>query len=190
MKIAHEIDLGCDGLKRYFEKLFIVLKEESALTQIEYAKTTSYDLETKPELFPSFVNHVKPDMVLNMYGFFEFWIQEICEQHRRANNLKLSHRDIKGKSDLATYHKYLTEYLELDLSHVATNYQELDLMRKLRNRLIHNGGHAPADEAQRNEISRIEGIVVHVTLILIKDSYIWKSLENVRTYLKAALGPN
>ena len=66
----------------------------------------------------SFTHLVKPDMLMNVYSFIDFWMKEICNYQKNKNNLSLSYKDIKGNNDLDAYQKYLTLYIELDLNKV------------------------------------------------------------------------
>lgn len=50
--------------------------------------------------------------------------------------------------------------------------------------LIHSGGHIPTNKEQ--EFSKIDGIVIVGTLIVVGENYIWTMLEYVKNYLIAA----
>jgi len=169
----------------YFHKLFVLLQEAQAEDELAPIEAHDYDADESQAIYHSFSHFVKPDMLMNIYSLVDYWINEICEYHKRKQNLSLCSRDIKGKHELQARHKYLTAYAGLNLSTVQASYKQLDDLRKVRNTFMHGGGHVPS--IREVEFSAINGISLSGSLIVIEDSFIWSSLEHAKTYLQAAV---
>ena len=178
------IDNDYESLKQYFEKLFELLKE-SIEDETKYP-TEVYDSNTEISPFShhGISHHIKPDMIINIYSFLDFWLKKICEYHKNKNNLKLTYRDIKGKNDLNAYHKYLERYVGLNLQ-VTKEYSHLDKLREIRNKFIHQGGYIQEHEVKKFSI--IDGIEIYAELITIDKKYIFESLKYAKSYIEKTL---
>lgn len=185
MRVTAEFDADCRRMDSYFHKLFALLREAREEDELAPIETHDLDADESQETYHSFSHLVKPDMLMNIYSLADYWIDKICEHHRRKQNLSLGRGDIKGKNELQARHKYLTAYAGLNLSTVQDSYKQLDNLRKVRNAFIHGGGHVPSD--REAEFLDIKGIALLDSLIVIKDSFIWESLGHAKTYLQAAL---
>lgn len=178
MTISERIEFDVACLKEYFQKLFSLAESVSSF---EGAPQTG---DEPQELF---VNHgvaafVRPDMVCNIYSLVDFWLAELCRYHRQKGSLTLSHKDIKG-SGLGAYHKYLTKVALLDLQAALPSLNHLHSLRKVRNFLIHGGGHVP--EQKHSEIDNISGVSIQGSLLMIADVFVWDSLDHAKIYLCA-----
>lgn len=184
MNLLAQIDSDCKSLSRYFERLFELLEEA------EKEDLTAPFKLLDGEANESFATHhrishlVKPDMVMNVYSLTEFWMQKICKSHQSRKRLSLSYCDIKGKSDLHAYRKYLTRYLGMDLSDVESSYERLDQLRMIRNCFIHGGGHVP--DGQEARFSEIDGIVLSGSLVLVEERFVWDVLDHAKRFISAS----
>lgn len=186
MKLTKSIDRDYRSLRNYFHKQFdlmqMVLAEEAAAAiEVEDA-----DADESQATYHGISHLIKPDMLMNIYSLLDFWIKEVCDHQKSGRKLGLGYKDIKGNNELHGYHKYLTVYAGIDLTAVEDSYSQLDSLRLVRNRFMHNGGHVPNGEEQR--YSSIEGISVSISLITIEDDFVWVTLEHAKKYLhKAAI---
>lgn len=182
MKLAERIDCDYRCLASYFKMQFQAL--EGVLTIEKSAPVFAQNLDADDSQAPyhSISHFIKPDMLINTFSFLDFWAKAVCEAQKRKRNLTLGYRDIKGNNDLHGYHKYLTSYAGIDLSTIQDSYQQLDNLRKVRNKFIHQGGHILGD--QEIEYASIKGISVSSLLIFIEDVFIWNSLEHAKKYLQ------
>jgi len=130
---------------------------------------------------------IKPDMLINIYSFVDYYIKVICDHQMKKNKLSISYVDVKGKGDdLRKCHRYLTKTVGLDLDSVGIPYRRLQQLRKARNRFIHHGGHVPDDEKLIKPFSKIKGIAVSGSLIVIDESFVWDVLDCAKKYLCTA----
>jgi hypothetical protein len=178
--ITARIDNDFESLEAYFQRLFDLYNE--LVEQERQFPIVAFDVEAeKSQAEHFYASHlIKPDMIIGVYSCFEFWIQKICDFHRLKNNLALTYKDIRGKHDLHTYHKYLTLVAGLNLDAVQASYQRLDDLRKVRNIFVHNGGHV--SEEKENELSRIDGIVVAGSLLVISDEFVRDLLTHAKRF--------
>ncbi len=183
MKLTARIDYDCKCLSRYFEKLFVVLREAVIETQNAPMNGQDADADESQAAYYGFADYIKPDMVINIYSLVDFWMKGICEYQKKKNNLSLGYKDIKGENELHAYQKYLVEYVRLDLTSVQTSYRYLNNLRTIRNQIVHNGSHAPS--SKEKDFSNINGIKLFGSLIIIDDSFIWDTLDHAKAYLYA-----
>jgi hypothetical protein len=178
--ITARIDSDFKSLETYFQRLF-ELHDELVQHEREFP-IVACDVDAEESQAEHFyASHlIKPDMIIGIYSCFEFWIQKICSFHQLKHNLALSYRDIRGKHDLHTYHKYLTLVAGLNLDAVHTSYQRLDDLRKVRNTLVHCGGHIPKEK--ENELSKIDGISVAGSLVVISDEFVRDLLTHAKCF--------
>jgi hypothetical protein len=146
MTLTARIDYDIKCLEHYFQRLFDVLGEailENASTPINAQDVDAIESQATYHRFDQLI---KPDMLINIYNLVDFWMKEICKCHKLKNNLNLEYRDIKGDNELQAYKKYLVDYAGLDLTTAEDSYKRLDELRRIRNVLIHSGGHVLGDE--------------------------------------------
>ncbi len=71
------------------------------------------------------------------------------------------------------------------LADQQSSYQRLNELRRVRNRLVHHGGHIP--DGEEKKYSGIDGITIQrETLIFIEEDFIWDMLDHAKIYLSAA----
>jgi len=186
MILSARIDHDYKCLNNYFRKLFDVMQEAIEEDQVTPLEGQDSDATESQAIHHSFAHFIKPDMLMNIYSLVDFWMKEICKYQKNKKNLNLSYKDIKGNNDLDAYQKYLTLYAGLDLNTVQASYKQLDNLRKIRNYLIHGGGHIPNDKALEKELETIKGIKIFGSLIIIEDNFVWNTLEHAKKYLNAA----
>lgn len=192
MKLTAQIDSDYKSLNNYFTKLFDVLQDSIAIDKATLPEAEDNDANESLATYHRFSHFIKPDMITNIYSFVDFWIKEICNFQMRNNNLKLDHyhKSFKGKHDLDTYNKYLTQHVKLNLDAVETSYRNLDNLRKVRNLFIHSGGHIKEKDDNKRyekekEFSAIPGIRVFSSMIFIEDAFVFSTLDHAKMYLLA-----
>lgn len=173
MTIRESIEFDVQALKRYFQRLFVLIKELSDDTAEPTEETYVGDRTA----------FVRPDMACNIYSLVDFWLARLADVHQKRGNLPLTYRDIKGRNDLDVYHKYFTRVAGLPLSSLAPSLDQLNNLRKVRNCLIHRGAHVEAQQSE--ELGAIPGVTLSGTLVLLTDDFIWNCLEHASHYLCA-----
>jgi hypothetical protein len=176
MTICESIEFDVGALDCYFHRLFALIKELAAAAASPPG-TPDETYVGDPTAF------ARPDMACNVYSLVDFWLTRLAAFHQKQGGLPLSYRDIKGKNDLDVYHKYFTRVARLQLDFVAPSWGQLNSLRKVRNCLIHCGGHV--EPSQGAELEGISGVSVFGSLVVITDNFIWESLEHAKLYLLA-----
>ncbi|MEO9886430.1 MAG: hypothetical protein ABJR05_03910 [Balneola sp.] len=187
MTLKTQIDHDYKSLKYYFSKLFELyegaIKEEQSFSMqvldegfIETHKT-----------YHGFSQFIKPDMLLNIYSYLEFWLISICENQKKLKKLSLSYKDIRGDNDLHTYRKYLVKCAGIELKSVKNDYDRIQDLRKIRNYLVHHGGYvAHISVKEQEKIANIDGVSLSASLIIIEDDFVNKCLESANKFLRNA----
>ena len=179
MTITERIEYDVQRLDAYFRQLFAMAQEASS------QEPSSVATSEEPGYFVAHdvAAFIRPDMACNVYSLVDFWLAELCRFHERNGHLAISHKDIKGANDLDAYYKYLTKVAALTLQAAQASYDHLDNLRKVRNCLIHGGGHIMPK--RRIEIEEVPGVTVSASLVTIADSFVWDSLNHAKLYLCA-----
>jgi hypothetical protein len=163
--LVERIDDDVKSLELYFRRLFALMEEASH----------------PPDDSPA--RYVKPDMVANVYSLTDFWHNKLCEVASNKLQLPLAQGEVRGANSLDARHKFLTKLAGLDLAPVSDSLAHLDLVRDVRNCLLHEGGHA--SERLQQRLSNVDGINASIGLVLIDSTFVWDSLKHARTYLAA-----
>lgn len=181
MTTTARIDYDVRCLRGYFQKLFELLRKA---VEDRKAPTIVVDMDSieSQETFFHIDHLIKPDMLINIYSLVDFWLKEVCNQHKKTKNLNLGYNDIRGKNDLDVFQKYLKKVIGIDLNMVQNSYKQLDNLRIVRNKCIHSGGHV-LDENEKATISAINGVSFASSVILVDDSFIFDSIDHAKTYL-------
>lgn len=178
MTIEMLIDSDSKDLKLYFQKNFELLKQSQINETNMKVEGCDGDATSSLDSKARISHLIKPDMIINIYSFLEFWLQKICNFYEKNKNLNLSYKDIKGNNDLNTYHKYFTKVVGLNLNHLQTTYEKLNELREIRNKFIHNGGYVTDEEAKK-----FKSIATSNSLLSISEDYIYEILQNAKDYL-------
>lgn len=187
MKLTAQIDSSCKSMENYFNKLFAVYydatKEESQ-TPLE---VQDLDSELSQAQYHGFSHLIKPGMVIDSYSLLEFWLIKLCDTYKNLHNLSLPWWDAKGRDDLKCMHNYLIQHAGINLDAVKNNYTCINQLRIVRNVLVHSGGHVK--QSLEPKFKHIQGVSLCLSYIVVKDEFVYSSLDNVRTYLLAAAQP-
>lgn len=119
--------------------------------------------------------------VIDIYGCVEYWLKRICDFRMSRDSLKLSHKDIRGKNDLAGLNKYLCKVAGIEMTEVSQYYSELQSLRRVRNCIVHSGSHT-----ENQDVGCIKGVSLAGTLIIISPTFIESNLISAKEYLSHA----
>jgi len=195
MQITKALDRDCKCLRSYFHKKFELMQlafdeERSAPIVIEDA-----DADESQAVYHEFSHFILPDMVINTYSLLEWWLRKICDVQKVRKGLDKHCENLKrekSESDIDKYHRYLTQYAQIDLDKVENSRIKLDSLRRVRNRFIHHGGDIPSNDIDK--YSCIDGICVislssSISYLSIENDFIWDMLDHVQKYLYQAVIP-
>jgi len=184
MKTSELIDADIECMREYSARLI----EFATQLQDEFASSSS-QRGYRSNLRPIDISHlIRPDLICSIYSLLDFRLRSLCEHHERkaSNVLKFEafkRGDRSRTSDLDRYRRYFQNEVGIDLKPLRAIFDQLDLLRRIRNSYIHSGGHM--DEKAVKLVSNIHGVSVHYTLLVVNDEYIFESLENTQSYLHA-----
>jgi len=182
MNVSEQIDYDVQFMREYFRQLFVFAESAASKTPklIEGATTSTFQ--------PVDVSHlVHADMACNIYSLADFWLASLCRHYQQRGRLSVSFDDFRRSesksNELQRYRKYLTKVVSLDLTSAQDDFRHLNALREVRNCLVHGGGHVA--EKKRKLIAQIPGIALHMSLVVVSESFIWESLTHASQYLQA-----
>ena len=184
MNVAGQIDYDVQFMRAYFRQLFVYAESAAAKTIVPELTEGG----TSATFLPVGVSHlVRQDMACNIYSLADFWLADLCRRYQQRGRLSVTFdafRKTERKSnDLQRYRKYLTKVASLDLTPAQDSFRHLNALREVRKCLIQGGGHVP--EKKREVIGQIPGISLHMSLVVVSESFIWESLTHASLYLQA-----
>ena len=182
MNVSDRIAYDVQCMREYFSQLFAF-----AASAAKPFVAGPSDAEVGTQFLPIGISHlVRPDMACNIYSLADFWLAGLCKHHQERGRLVRSFeafkKDERKSSDLQRYRKYLTEIAGLDLTAAQPSFLRLDELREVRNTFIHGGGHAT--ERKRTTITRLPGVSLQTSLVVVTDAFIWESLDHASQYLQ------
>jgi len=182
MSVADQIDYDVQFMHAYFRQLFVFADSAASKTSEFLEGTASSAFQ------PVGISHlVRQDMVCNIYSLADFWLANLCTHYQQRGRLTVTfdefRKAVRKSNDLLRYQRYLTRVVSLDLTSARDSFRHLQALRQVRNCLIHRGGQAP--EKKREVIAKIPGISLHMSLVVVSESFIWGSLTHARQYLQA-----
>ena len=183
MGVSEHIDYDVHFMREYFRQLFVFAESAGAKTlapELTAGGTSAVFLSTG-------VSHlVRPDMVCNIYSLVDYWLANLCKHYQQRGRLSVTFDDFRKRerrsNDLQRYRKYLTNVASLDLTLAQDSFRHLNALREVRNCLVQNGGRVP--EKKREAIAQIPGIELHMSLVIVSESFIWESLAHASHYLQ------
>ena len=182
MNVSEQIDYDVQFMRAYFRQLFVFAESAASKTPtlVEGSTTTAFQ--------PVGVSHlVRVDMACNVYSLADFWLANLCRHYHQRGRLSVSFDDFKKSerksNDLQRYRKYLTKVVSLDLTSAQDDFRRLSALREVRNCLIHGRGHVT--EKKRERIAQMPGVSLHMSLVVVSESFIWDSLSHASQYLQA-----
>ena len=184
MSVSEHIDYDVQFMREYFRQLFVFAEAAGAKTLVpEFTEGG-----TSAAFLSTGVSHlVRPDMVCNVYSLVDYWLANLCKHYQQRGRLSVTFDDFRKterkSNDLQRYRKYLTKVASLDLTLAQDSFRHLNALREVRNCLVHSGGHVP--EKRRQVIAQIPGIELHMSLVVVSESFIWESLTHASQYLQA-----
>jgi hypothetical protein len=165
MSMRNRISDDISDLRIYFHKIFDVVTTSTEFSELR-----------------RFKSNIKLDMICNTYSCLDFWLKEICKQKQRSLKLRSNYKSVKADDDLDAYHKYLTEVACIDMTDVKNDFENIQILRLIRNNIIHAGSHV----AEINKITNIQGVTFQESLICVTKEYVIGSLNEVEKYLLRA----
>jgi hypothetical protein len=87
-----------------------------------------------------FIGMYRKSTLISLFSFFEVTINEICQRLYKINKFSKQLNDIKEKTIMKKYRKYLTKITGIDLSNLNKEWEELVNFVSIRNCIVHCEG--------------------------------------------------
>lgn len=92
----------------------------------------------------SYLRTLRSSSLILVYSVFETCIIKLCEFARERIKAKLSYKDLSGR-DIKTNSKYLKSVIDIDLSHLHSQWTEINNFRIVRNLVVHHHSNLNGD---------------------------------------------
>lgn len=135
-------------LFKKFEKNRTDLNESTA--EVGYANYLDTQLaETYMSYNHYFPHYFRASFLIQLFSFIEYELKEICNHHHHLNATYIGLSDLKGQSDLDKAKIYLSKVCNVDFNDLKPEWDYINLIRKLRNKLVHHNGIIGVDDNDR-----------------------------------------
>jgi len=133
-------------------------------------------------------------LFISIFSYFEIELKFLCNLAQKLYNPKIKLEDLKGKSEIDRYRKYLELIINLEsASNKLKIWGTINHFQKLRNLIVHNNNNVIKDKSKPIESQELYNYINNETEIsfdkkngnfnIEKPSYINKFCENIKDYL-------
>lgn len=100
---------------------------------IEFSKNAFEQTIFYPQSF-------RTSFFIQLFSVLEHELKEICLNHHQENKTDFSIIDLKGNSEIEKAKLYLKKSCKINFEVLEPDWSYLEIMRKIRNRFVHNQG--------------------------------------------------
>ncbi|WP_366186330.1 hypothetical protein [Flavobacterium ovatum] len=100
---------------------------------LNFSKTFHQEATFYPQSF-------RTSFFIQMFSVLEYELKIICTTHSKINQKEFSIENLKGNSEIEKAKFYLKKAVNLNLNEIEPEWNYLDTMRKIRNRIVHGDG--------------------------------------------------
>ncbi len=98
------------------------------------------------EISVSYPHNFRASFLTQVYSGLESELRKICDHYHRKKKTPKTAEEMNARNDIAKYAKFLRSQAHVDFTKLKDDWNYIDLIRKIRNRIIHhqgkiNGGH-------------------------------------------------
>jgi hypothetical protein len=97
-------------------------------------------------------HNLRASFLIHIISFIEYELREICDYHHGKNNTDFRLTDLKGSSDMEKAKKYLSKAAKIDFSKLNPEWDAINTIRKIRNKIVHHNGTIKVTDADWNEL--------------------------------------
>jgi len=87
-----------------------------------------------------FPHNFRSAFLIQIFSFIEHKLKSICDQHHFRSNSDFKMKELKGSSDLDKAKLYLKKSCKVNFERLEPEWAFINLIRKIRNRLVHHQG--------------------------------------------------
>jgi len=145
-----------------------IVKEICDIRHIEGVTDIDYDLDAL--LTETLPNYERRSSLITVYGIFEYELSKFCGKLEKYLGKKKSWEKFSKKNRLSKIkraHNWLTIECDLDLEIVSSIFDEIDVIRDIRNCSAHNYGVIKQDSInviryieRHADLNRVDGFVI------------------------------
>ncbi|WP_316805322.1 hypothetical protein [Pedobacter nototheniae] len=99
-----------------------------------------------------FPHNFRASFLIQIFSFIEYELKQICNHHHHLLATDISISDLKGSSDLDKANLYLKKVCKINFNNLQPEWNYLNSVRKIRNRLVHHQGTITFDDPDRKTI--------------------------------------
>ena len=104
---------------------------------------------------------------ISSYSLFESSFSRICKHAQKEKGTQINLNDLSGKG-INQCKKYIEKAIEIDLSSLCTNWQEIQNYNKVRNLIVHNSANFEKDKNKALENQEMYSFIASNPFIQIK----------------------
>lgn len=136
-------------MEKYIEKAGKEFEVSYEVKDIEQYKTSDpeyYDhlvdsfSERWFEITTYYPNHFRASFFVQIFSMIEYELKKICDHYHKAKRTDFPVSDLKGSSDLDKASLFLKKTCKIDFTTLQDDWNKINLMRKIRNKIVHHQG--------------------------------------------------
>jgi hypothetical protein len=103
-------------------------------------------------IFILYPHYFRTSFLIHLISFIEFELREICYDFHYRHSTDFSINDLKGNSDFDKAKKFLTRTVNINFNQLNPEWNFINTVRKIRNKLVHHQGIICENDNDFNEI--------------------------------------
>ncbi len=152
-------------------------------------------IEEMIEIDVEFVQRFRNSVIIQIFSFLEVELKKFCYYHAKTNNKEFTIDDLKGGTELEKAKKYLKKCANIDITTDSANWQFIENIRKLRNKMVHQNSILETKDNDYNSLVtfskgnfELKQLGLHGSEIILNDvNFIRKCLVEVQKFLKLTM---
>ncbi len=124
----------------YYARIYVDLFETTIEHHLRLIKKQKMELYRREFWINEAIRTFRYSFFLRYYALFESHLRYICERIAQEKNLELKLQDIRGKSFLDRFNKYIALVANLNPVRSHQSWDEICIYAQIRNIIIHNNG--------------------------------------------------
>jgi hypothetical protein len=127
---------------------------------------------------------------LSSFSLFEHYIKNFTENYKRHYNLSINIDDLYGTNYINKSKKYLEKVINLELSTLNTEWNDITKYQKIRNKIVHHNSQFQKKEVKLiKQLNKKNGILINEKgdIILTEKEFIINFWKITQKYIKGII---